>query len=63
MKRLLVLQHLEIKKRFIKLDPPGERFAYIEIEGADHGFMCVERDSFNKAAFLIGWNLLMGKFN
>ncbi|MBO6972543.1 MAG: dienelactone hydrolase family protein [Prochlorococcus marinus CUG1434] len=54
---------LEIKKRFKKLDPFGKRFSYVEIENADHGFMCEERDSFDKAASLIGWNLLMKEFN
>ena len=50
---------LEIKKRFKKFDPLEERFSYVEIEGADHGFMCEERESYDKAASLIGWNLLM----
>ena len=54
---------LEIKKRFKKLDPSAERFSYVEIERADHGFMCEERDSFDKTASLIGWNLLMKEFN
>ena len=54
---------LEIKKRFKKLDPFGKRFSYVEIERADHGFMCEERDSFDKDASLIGWNLLMKEFN
>tara|TARA_B100000925_G_scaffold278739_1_gene247813 strand:+ start:335 stop:1051 length:717 start_codon:yes stop_codon:yes gene_type:complete len=54
---------LEIKKRFKKLDPFGKRFSYVEIERADHGFMCEERDSFDKGASLIGWNLLMKEFN
>ena len=54
---------LEIKKRFKKLDPFGKRFTYVEIENADHGFMCEERDSFDEAASLIGWNLLMEEFN
>ena len=54
---------LEIKKRFKKLDPLEERFSYVEIENADHGFMCEERDSFDKDASLIGWNLLMKEFN
>ena len=53
---------LEIKKRFKKLDPLEERFSYVEIDGADHGFMCEERESFDKAASLIGWNLLMKEF-
>ena len=56
-------ERLEIKKRFKKLDPHGERFSYVEIKRADHGFMCEERDSFDKAASLIGWNLLMKEFN
>ena len=50
---------LEIKKRFKKLDPLEERFSFVEIENADHGFMCEERNSFDKGASLIGWNLLM----
>ena len=48
---------------FKKFDPLAEKFRYIEIEGADHGFMCEERGSFNKDASLIGWNLLMKEFN
>ena len=61
---LIPLQdRLEIKKRFKKLDPFGERLSYVEIESADHGFMCEERDSFDEAASLIGWNLLMKEFN
>ena len=61
---LIPLQdRLEIKKRFKKLDPFGKRFSYVEIERADHGFMCEERDSFDEAASLIGWNLLMKEFN
>ena len=54
---------LEIKKRFKTLDPLQKRFCYVEIEGAGHGFMCEERDSFDKAGSLIGWNLLMKQFN
>jgi len=54
---------LEIKKRFKKLDPLEERFIYVEVKGADHGFMCEERESFDKDASLIGWNLLMKEFN
>ena len=61
---LIPLQdRLEIKKRFKKLDPFGKRFSYVEIESADHGFMCEERDSFDEAASLIGWNLLIKEFN
>ena len=57
-----VKDRLEIKQRFKKLDPSEERFGYLEIEGADHGFMCEERESFDKDASLIGWNLLMKEF-
>ena len=61
---LIPLQdRLEIKKRFKTVDPLEERFIYVEVEGADHGFMCEERDSFDKDASLIGWNLLMKEFN
>ena len=61
---LIPLQdRLEIKKRFKKLDPLEERFFYVEIAGANHGFMCEERESFDKDASLIGWNLLMKEFN
>jgi len=54
---------IEIKKRFKKLDPLEERFMYVEVKGADHGFMCEERESFHKDASLIGWNLLMKELN
>tara|TARA_B100000945_G_scaffold262661_1_gene221265 strand:+ start:19 stop:681 length:663 start_codon:yes stop_codon:yes gene_type:complete len=57
-----IKDRLEIKQRFKKLDPMEERFNYVEIEGADHGFMCEERESFDKDASLIGWNLLMKEF-
>ena len=51
------------KKRFKKLVPSEERFIFIEVKGADHGFMCEERESFNKDASLIGWTLLMKELN
>ena len=57
-----VKDRLEIQQRFKKLDPSEERFSFLEIEGADHGFMCEERESFNNKASLIGWNLLMKEF-
>ena len=61
---LIPLQdRLKIKKRFKKLDPLEERFIYVEIKEADHGFMCEERESFHKDASLIGWNLLMKEFS
>ena len=52
-----------IEKRFKKVDPLEERFFYVEVEGANHGFMCNERQSFDKDASSIGWNLLMKEFN
>ncbi len=58
-----VQDRLEIKKRFKKIDPLEERFIYIEVKEADHGFMCEERESFHKDASLIGWNLLMKELN
>ena len=54
-----VQERLEIIKRFKKLDALEERFIYVEVRGADHGFMCEERESFHNDASLIGWNLLM----
>ena len=54
---------LEIKKRFKKIDPLQERFLYVEIAEADHGFMCEERESFHKDASSIGWNLLLKELN
>ncbi len=54
---------LIIKKRFKKIDPLEERFIYVEVKGGDHGFMCEERESFNKDASSIGWDLLMKELN
>jgi len=41
------------------VDPDGERLRYIEMPGADHGFMCEERSSFNPEASAQGWRLLL----
>ncbi len=56
-------ERLEIEKRFKIIDPLKERFIYVEVPGADHGFMCEGRESFDKNASLVGWNLLMKEFN
>ena len=40
-------------------DPSGERFRYVELAGADHGFMCEARSSFQAAAAARGWQLLL----
>ena len=43
-----------------KADPAGERLRSVEIAGADHGFMCEARSSFNPQASAQGWRLLLG---
>ena len=40
-------------------DPEGERLKYVEFEGADHGFMCEDRSSFDPDAAQMGWQLLL----
>lgn len=41
------------------VDPAGQRLRYVAMEGADHGFMCEARSSFNPAAAERGWALLL----
>jgi carboxymethylenebutenolidase len=48
-----------IASAFLAADPSGKRLRYWEFEGADHGFMCEARDSFNPAAAEQGWRLLL----
>ena len=43
-----------------EVDPVGERFHSVEFGGADHGFMCEARSSFNPQASAQGWRLLLG---
>ena len=43
-----------------KVDPAGERLGYVEFAGADHGFMCEARSSFDPQASAQGWRLLLG---
>ena len=43
-------------------DPSEIRLSYVEIEDADHGFMCEQRASFNPNASTLGWQLLMNEF-
>ncbi len=52
-----------IQEALQKEDPSGERLIYIEVESADHGFMCEQRSSFNAEASEIGWSLLLEKLN
>ena len=40
-------------------NPSGERLRYVEMKGAEHGFMCEERNSFHPDAAARGWQLLM----
>jgi carboxymethylenebutenolidase len=43
-----------------KVDPAGQRLRVVECAGADHGFMCEARASFNPQASAQGWRLLLG---
>ena len=43
-----------------KCDPAGQRLRVVECAGADHGFMCEARSSFNPQASAQGWRLLLG---
>ena len=52
-----------IKEALKKEDPEGERLTYVEVESADHGFMCEQRSSFNADASELGWGLLLEKLN
>ncbi len=44
-----------------KADPAGERLRCVTYDGADHGFMCEARSSFNPQASAQGWRLLLGE--
>ncbi len=52
-----------IQEALRKEDPEGSRMTYIEVESADHGFMCEQRSSFNAEASELGWGLLLKKLN
>ena len=52
---------ISIKDALSKEDPSQSRLSYVEIEDADHGFMCEQRASFNPNASAIGWKLLMNE--
>ncbi|AII47942.1 hypothetical protein KR52_02045 [Synechococcus sp. KORDI-52] len=43
-----------------KADPAGERLRCVTYDGADHGFMCEARSSFDPQASAQGWNVLLG---
>ena len=44
----------------LKVDPAGQCLRLVECGGADHGFMCEARSSFNPQASAQGWRLLLG---
>jgi carboxymethylenebutenolidase len=48
-----------IASALLAADPSGQRLRYRELEGADHGFMCEARTSFNPAAAEQGWQVLL----
>ena len=52
-----------IQEALRKEDPEGSRMTYIEVQSADHGFMCEQRASFNAKASELGWGLLLEKLN
>ena len=43
-----------------KVDPAGQRLRCVEYAGADHGFMCEARTSFNLQSSAQAWRLLLG---
>ena len=43
-----------------RADPAGQRLQFVECSGADHGFMCEARRSFDPQASAQGWRLLLG---
>lgn len=57
---LIPLDHRAAIQAALKgADETGERLRYVELEGADHGFMCEERDSFDLDASQRGWAWLL----
>ena len=51
-----------IRAALLKNDPAGDRLRYLELEGADHGFMCDARSNYNPEAARVGWQLLERSF-
>ena len=48
-----------IRSALTEGDASGERLRYVEIDGADHGFMCESRASFDTEGSALGWQLLL----
>ena len=56
---LIPAEHRSALKEALQLqDSVGKRLRAVEVEGADHGFMCEARSSFDAQASQLGWNLL-----
>ena len=49
-----------IRVALSKVDPACQHLRFVEYAGADHGFMCEARSSFNPQASAQGWRLLLG---
>ena len=49
-----------IEAALSKVDPASQRLRVVEYAGADHGFMCEARSSFDPQASAKGWRLLLG---
>ena len=43
----------------LQADPSGQRLRFVECAGADHGFMCEARSSFDPQASALVWRLLL----
>ena len=50
-----------IRAALQKADPSGQRLRFVECAGADHGFMCDARGTFDPQASAHGWRLLLGE--
>ena len=50
-----------IRNALRKTDPASQRLRFVEYAGAEHGFMCEARSSFNPKASAQGWRLLLGQ--
>ena len=50
---------LAIRNALHHADSSAQRLHYVEISGADHGFMCEARSSFDPQASAKGWQLLL----
>ena len=53
---------ISIQQALKEADSSEVRLSYVEIEDANHGFMCEQRGSFNPNASSLGWQLLMNEF-